>query len=227
MNLLKENKLIWSTTVANCNMNRKRNLLGVNSYEKDIDFNVLDFIYARIDKGEKVNWIDICCGEGKALIQANYELLKKGIGDNVELEGMDLVDMFDEYNPNHIKMIIGSLLNWQPDKKYDLITCVHGLHYIGDKLLAIQKILTSLKEDGVFIANISFANVRNEQNKSLEKELLKYLKKEGLTYNSKKKILSCRGNKNLHFPYQYLGADDKVGKNYTGQEVVNSIYTLS
>ena len=38
MNLLQEKELIWSPVVANCNMNRKRNLSGVNSYEKDIGF---------------------------------------------------------------------------------------------------------------------------------------------------------------------------------------------
>ncbi|MGK0390930.1 MAG: hypothetical protein ACI94Y_003690, partial [Maribacter sp.] len=102
MNLLNENKLVWSAIVANCNMNRKRNLAGVNSYEKDIDFNVLDFIYAKINENQKVNWMDICCGEGKAIIQASHDLIKGGVGDKVELEGMDLVDMFDTYSLNHI-----------------------------------------------------------------------------------------------------------------------------
>ena len=27
-----------------------------------------------------------------------------------------------------------SLATWRPERAYDLITCVHGLHYIGDKL---------------------------------------------------------------------------------------------
>lgn len=226
MNLLKENKLIWSAVVANCKMNRKRNLSGVNSYGKDIDFNILDFIQTRINDNEKVNWIDLCCGEGKAIIQASHDLIKGGVGDKVELEGMDLVDMFDTYSLNHINMIVSSLLNWQANKKYDLITCVHGLHYIGDKLLVIQKIVAALKHDGIFIANISFANIRDEQNNSLEKGILKHLKKAGLIYDSKKKILHCIGNRNLVFRYQYLGADDKAGKNYTGQEVVNSIYVF-
>ena len=225
MKLLKEKELKWSAVVANCNMNRKRNLNGVNSYEKDIQFDIIEYLKKQINKNKKASWIDLCCGEGKAIIQASEVFKGLGMKNKVALEGIDLVDMFEEFNPeNKIKFTVKSLVAWLPEKKYDLITCVHGLHYIGDKLLVIKKAVSVLKNTGVFIANIDLENIKNQKNILLKNELIQQFKELNIKYNSRKKILICEGHRKLQFNYIYLGADDKAGKNYTGQEVVNSFY---
>lgn len=46
----------------------------------------------------------------------------------------------------------------------------------------------------------------------------------GLVYDSRKKLLSCRGQTDIRLPFDYIGADDQAGPNYTGQPAVNSYY---
>ena len=50
-------------------MNRKRKATGINSYEKDIQFHPISFLASKI-KQENIHWLDLCCGEGNALIEA-------------------------------------------------------------------------------------------------------------------------------------------------------------
>lgn len=224
MQLLDEEKLKWSSVVANCNMNRERNLSGINSYEKDIYFNVVSYLKSLLRKGKNVAWADLCCGSGKAVIQSN-KLFK---AQKIALEGIDLVDMFDalENSDTNLKFVVVSLLDWQPQKQYDLVTCVHGLHYIGDKLAVIEKIVSSLKDHGKFIGNIDLDNVKNSFGKSLKKVLLKQFKAFEITYDSRRHLLVCEGKRDIKFPLKYLGANDKAGTNYTGQEVVDSVYEI-
>ena len=225
MKLLNEDKLVWSSVVANCNMNRKRKLTGVNSYEQDLRFDIVKYIQDKLSTSEEVRWGDLCCGEGNALIEAiGYfeNALSKGA---LKLEGIDLVDMFESYESDfEINFQVQSLLDWRPQYKYDLISCVHGLHYIGDKLKVIEKCINALKEDGVFIANIDFANIKDGENKPLKNKLIKKLSALGINYSSRHKLLICEGYRTIHFELNYLGANDKAGANYTGQEVVDSIY---
>ena len=143
------------------------------------------------------------------------------------MTGIDLVDMFESHEySSKLNFVVNSLLKWQPTQKYDLITCVHGLHYIGDKLAVIQKCIDALQKDGLFIANIDLDNIKNAKGESLKKDLLKLFKTTSIDYNSKTKIISCRGNNTIDFMLKYLGANDKIGKNYTGQEVVDSHYSI-
>lgn len=226
MKLLNEKQLIWSSVVANCNMNRKRNLIGINSYEKDISFDIFDFLKNRISTNNPVNWIDICCGEGNALIEAEKIINEQGLNHKIRLEGLDLVSMFQTpEKDSKITFKESAVLEWMPDIKYDLITCVHGLHYIGDKLKAIEKMTNSLKSDGFFIANIDLNNICDSDNLSLESKILEKLKGTTFTYQKKMKLLSCKGHTNFDFGFNYLGANDKAGPNYTGQEVVDSYYS--
>jgi hypothetical protein len=68
MELLGDKDLERSSVVANCWMNRERSLTGSNGYAKELGFNPLDVL---AEKGNvKVAWLDLCCGSGKALIEA-------------------------------------------------------------------------------------------------------------------------------------------------------------
>jgi len=175
---------------------------------------------------DQVNWLDLCCGEGKALIQTHKIFTQKGLIKKITLEGIDLVDMFDHgINDIDVDIRIESLLDWKPSKKYNLITCVHGLHYLGDKLGLIKKIVRTLKVNGLFIGNIDLENIKNEENNSLKKTINSQFKKHGIIYNAQKRMILCRSFKEVVFDFEYVGANDKAGPNYTGQPVVDSFYT--
>ena len=221
-NLKDDSKLQQSSIVANSLMNRERVLSGSNSYEKELSFEVLDFLKQRLAKHKKVNWLDICCGSGKALIEATQNFNSQ----NVEIIGVDLAGMFDEIPPslNCIKFIETSFEKFQTEKEFDLITCVHGLHYIGDKLKFIQKAISTLKPNGIFLSNLDPANFKSKNEKPLGREVVKSLRKNNLEYNSRKHLLTCKGKKEFDLDFEYLGANDEAGANYTKQNVVDSYY---
>jgi hypothetical protein len=68
--LLGDESLERSAVVANCRMNRERNLLGTNGYDRELGFNPIDFLKERADDGLTVTWVDLCFGTGRALIEA-------------------------------------------------------------------------------------------------------------------------------------------------------------
>jgi len=224
--LLKDTELEWSATVANNSMNRERKAFGVNSYEKEIPLNPVDFLTSR-QQQETIHWTDLCCGTGNALIQAAAYFKEKTLSKKLSIHGIDLVDHFSAYPPN--SMLELSQLNlsyWNPTKKSDLITCIHGLHYIGDKLGLILQAAAALKKDGVFIGNLDLRNIRMEGMAHSEKAILAFFKRNKIAYNKRKKIIKIEGHQLISATFLYVGADDKAGPNYTGQAAVNSYYKL-
>ncbi len=227
MKLLSENELVWSWVVANSKMNRKRNASGVNSYEKELKIKPEVFLEECINQSGSVKWLDICCGEGKALIQAAEFLESKGLQNNAILNGIDLVDAFQPI-PTSITCInfeVKSVVDYTSSEQYDLITSVHGLHYIGDKLKVISVTLERLNELGVFIANIDLANIFF-LNGDAEKYLKDIFKKNDVQYNNRTRLLTCKGPRHINFNVTYKGANDEAGPNYTGQDAVCSVYEL-
>lgn len=222
---LKDNDTLKdSPIVANSAMNRERNIQGTNSYSKDLGFDILAFLKER----QPVKWLDLCCGTGKALIEAAKILIEAEI--EFSITGVDLISMFAEILPSqwpaksaNFLLLEADLSTWKPteDEKFDLITCVHGLHYIGDKLDLISRAVSWLKPDGVFRANLDLKSLRL-WNKQISARVLR---RKGLEYNSKTHILSCEGSRDAVFSqFTYLGADDEAGPNYTCQPAVNSHY---
>src|SRR5579863_4801671 len=69
MRLLGDDELERSAIVANCRMNRERDLAGSNGYDRELGFNPLDFLRGRAAQGRETAWLDLCCGTGRALIQ--------------------------------------------------------------------------------------------------------------------------------------------------------------
>jgi SAM-dependent methyltransferase len=118
----------------------------------------------------------------------------------------------------------GSVVHWEPNARFDLITCVHGLHYVGDKLRVIERATSWLKPDGLFLAHLDLTNLRLADGKNAGRKVLRDLRYSGLEYDSRKHLLSCRGRKDIRVDYAYLGAEDRAGPNYTRQEAVNSYY---
>lgn len=138
--LLDDEALHASAMVANRAMNRERQLAGVSSYTRELGISPLDWLTARISRqtpdAARVGRLDLCCGTGRALLQAAEQLAAGGVGDPVALVGVDLVEVFDpipqSVPPPHL--VYAPVTGWQPPRLFDLITCVHGLHYVGDKL---------------------------------------------------------------------------------------------
>ena len=161
-NLLSDDALENSHVVANCRMNRERNLTGSNGYSKEIGFNPVEFLRERVSPDRRTAWLDLCCGTGKALIQAAQVIQDDGLAEKIEIVGVDLVGMF--LAPHHdqpcLHLVEASLSSWNPTGSFDLITCVHGLHYVGDKLGLISRAVSWLTSEGLFVANLDMSNVK-------------------------------------------------------------------
>jgi SAM-dependent methyltransferase len=224
MRLLGDDELERSAVVANCRMNRERGLTGSNGYAKEVGFNPLDFLKGRLAPGRPVAWLDLCCGTGTALIEAARVIRAEGLV--VEIVGVDLVGMFRRPDPGLtcLSLVEGSLTTWRPNRQFDLITCVHGLHYVGDKLGLIARAASWLAEDGLFVANLDLANLKLADGRAAGRKLSYDLRKGGLGYDGRRRLVVCRGRTAVNLPYRYLGATDRAGPNSTGQPAVDSYY---
>ena len=219
---MKTDSLDDSPVVANNAMNRERRFKGSNSYSKDLYYRLEGFLRQRIKSRQgPVRWLDLCTGSGKALIEASKLI------DSPKLDclGIDLVEFFDKIPADlesSVRFEVGSLPSWKaPLHLYDLVTCCHGLHYVGDKLKLIEQSVSWLGNDGLFIANVDPSNVALSDGLDLGH----ILRAEGFSFSSRTKVLTKHGFHSFEFPYSYVGADDTTGPNYTGQPAVTSHYT--
>ena len=228
--LLNNSILLGSGIVANNLMNRKRSCLGGNSYLKDLSFNPIDFLKERFVNNKVVSWLDICCGEGRALIETATHFIDleraENTAFNLRLIGIDLAGMFFSFPSEltNLTILETSIEEYEPEQKFDLITCVHGLHYIGDKLSVIQKAVGFLKKDGIFTANLDLKNLKLLEAQNSDKVFTGFFSTNGFIFDKRKHLLCLRGNKNFDSPFIYQGADDQAGPNYTGQPAVDSYY---
>jgi SAM-dependent methyltransferase len=224
--LLSDTQLESSEVIANCLMNRQRQLIGANSYAKELGFNPLSFITTRIQNQKSAAWLDICCGTGRALIQAGESLYESGLISQTSLVGVDIVTQFYPYPPEltNLEFINNSIHTFTTSKKFDLITCVHGLHYLGDKLNVLERAASWLTDNGLLVAHLDLANLwicESDKYKPMSRKILSDV---GLKYNNRRELLSLENRYELMFELEYLGADDCAGANYTGQAAVNSFY---
>ncbi|MGI5164761.1 class I SAM-dependent methyltransferase [Spirillospora sp. CA-253888] len=214
--LLNDAALEGSSVVANCTMNRERSLTGSNGYGRELGLDVMATLKGRA-RSSPVRWLDLCCGSGRALVEA----ARLVTAERVEITGFDLVDHFVTGAVPPLRLITGSVTEWEPEDRFDLITCVHGLHYVGDKLGALARAASWLTEDGLFVANFDARSIRGSDG---TRRLTAELRRQGFTYDAARRRISCQGNAKVRFPYRYLGADDQAGPNYTGQPAVDSFY---
>ena len=228
--LLDDAALEASAVVANCAMNRERQLAGVNSYARELGFDPLAVVSAWIGgggcvQGRTVAWLDLCCGSGRALIQAARRVGEAGLAGRVELAGVDLVDAFDAAPGSlpGLELVCAPVAAWEPARSFDLITCVHGLHYIGDKLALLTRAAGWLTPTGRLAADLDLAAVR-VGGPAATRRLRSRLRAAGFAYNPRRHQVTCTGRRDVRLPYAYLGADDRAGPGYTGQPAVTSYY---
>ena len=224
MKLLSNDELERSSVVANCRMNRERVLTGSNGYSRDLGFNPLDFLRERFAPGKPAAWLDLCCGTGKALIEAAR--ISHAEGMDIDITGVDLVGMFDRPDPclTHLRLVEASLRTWLPDRHFDLITCVHGLHYVGDKLGLVARAASWLVDDGFFVANLDLKNLKLADGRPAGRKVVSDLRQANISYDPRKRLIACRGRRTVRLLYRYLGADDRAGPNYTRESAVDSYY---
>ncbi|EAY30126.1 class I SAM-dependent methyltransferase [Microscilla marina] len=224
--LLPEEELVWSPIVANNRMNRERQASGVNSYENEVGFCPKDWLRTLLAHESEACWLDVCCGKGNALLQTAQALASSQ--GRLHLHGVDLVDFFAPIpeQVNCIRFFIGSITHWQPPlPAYHLITCIHGLHYVGDKLGAIARLGKILAPGGKMVASFDLASVQ-VGNDAQGETVLEWFRQAGIEYDAQKKLIIAQAPL-PHVPsfaHAYLGANDRAGKNYTGQEAVTAYY---
>ena len=224
LKLLGNEALERSAIVANRRMNRERGLVGGNGYAKDLGINPLEWLLVELTSASKVSWLDLCCGSGKALVEASLRIRELGLANRVSIVGVDLVPMFVARPPglDFLRLEEGSVTRWHTTRRFDLITCVHGLHYVGDKLETIRRAASWLTADGLLIANLDVASLKVEDRSRAQ--VVRELRQAGLTWAARRRLLSCEGHAELKLPYEFVGADDGAGPNYTGQPAVDSHY---
>lgn len=227
MEFLSDDILEQSGVVANCRMNRERALTGTNGYSCELGFNPFELLREKAASGAEVHWLDLCCGTGTALVEAAHAIHGHGLEDRVHIVGVDLVGMFSPVPTDSkcLRLVIASLTTWEPDRQYDLITCVHGLHYIGDKLALIARAASWLTNDGLFIASLDLNNFRSQDGRSIDRMVASVCRSHNLSYSGRTKRIRCDGRREITFPLRYVGASDQAGPNYTGQPAVDSYYS--
>ena len=102
--------------------------------------------------------LDSLPGQKKKAFDPQYaiELSDKGLQNLAVLKGIELVDEFSLI-PSFVHCLqfkAKSLADWIPDGSYDWITCVHGLHYVGDKIKILTKMFSTIAAEGMLIANL-------------------------------------------------------------------------
>lgn len=225
MRLLDDVALAASPVVANSTMNRERGLAGPNSYAKELGFDPYEFLAAR--EGTRA-WLDLCCGSGRALIHAAGRFAAERPDATVTIVGVDLVGHFlGGPRPPGLELITGSVTDWSPGRSFDLITCVHGLHYIGDKLRTLERAGSWLAPEGRLVAHFDAESIRDSEGRTSARKIASVLRAAGWEYDARRKRVSCVGPREMGLAATYLGADDAAGPNYTGQPAVASYYDWS
>lgn len=214
--LIEDDELAGHSVVANSTMNRERVLAGVNSYARELGFSPAEFLD---EHGPAPSWLDLCSGEGLALREAARQLPRAVI------TGVDLVGPLRRTAlPDGLELITADLGRWSPGRRYDLITCVHGLHYIGDRLALLERAASWLTGTGLLVAHLDPSTLRRPDGSDASRPVLAALRAAGFHYSARHHRLSLRGGRPVTLPFAYLGADPHAGPNYTGQPAVASYY---
>ncbi|MFD9129495.1 class I SAM-dependent methyltransferase [Kitasatospora sp. NPDC059571] len=217
--LVGDRELARSDVVANRTMNRERTLSGVNSYARELGLDPSGRLQTHPG-----GWLDLCSGEGRAL-HAAADLVPAG----TELAGVDLVGPLTPVPARTgARLVTASVADWRPDRTdWALITCVHGLPYLGDKLGLLARWAGWLAPDGLLAVTFDPASIRRPDGRSAARPVLAALRAAGFAYSSTRRLLTLEGGRDLpeeFAGFHYLGADPAAGPNWTGQPAVASVY---
>ena len=228
MTMLRADELLSSPVVANATMNRRRGFSGVNSYERDLRFSLTDFLAERVREREAALWYDACCGEGRALVEAGNQFAASEWGRQVQIVGVDLVEMFTPEQTPNVTLTAADVAAFTLDRPADLITCVHGLHYLGDKLGFLQRAYAMLAPGGLLVAHLDMENLRaSGAGASVWRQAVRHAARGDVTLDFKGHVLRIvRTEMPLNFGITFQGATVSEQPNYTGITVIDSWYSL-
>ena len=227
--MLSPDNLLSSPVVANATMNRGRGFSGVNSYERDLRFSLTDFLAERVRYRGQSLWYDACCGEGRALAEAGKQFAASEWGRRVQIIGVDLVEMFTPEQTPNVSLIAADVAAFTLDRPADLITCVHGLHYLGDKLGFLRHTYAMLAPGGLLLAHLDPDNLRGAgAGGSVWRQAVRHATRGGVTLDFKGHVLrAVRTEGTLNFGLTFQGATVSEQPNYTGITVIDSWYTVA
>ncbi|WP_204249092.1 class I SAM-dependent methyltransferase [Nocardia arizonensis] len=202
-----------TAVVANSEMNRERR---IDAYRRELGLDPVAWLTAR---QAPQRWLDVGCGSGRALFDA-----AASVSVHVEIIGLDLVGYFAGPARPGVDLITGSVLTWQPEAPVDLVTAVHVLHYVGDKIAALTRMASWLTTDGQLVANFDASSIRWADGSLIGRSFTTSLRRNGFRYDARNHRLTRTGHGLPCWELRYLGADAHAGPNYTGQDCVNSHY---
>jgi SAM-dependent methyltransferase len=210
--MLNEEDLEATAVVANNRMNRERQLRGPNGYDRDLGFDVVDLLQ---EAGESAAWLDACCGSGRALFEAELLL------PTATLVGVDLVGMWWPHRSDSSVQLVGTALRlFGTERRFDLVTSVHGLPYVGDKLGTLLRLRSWLKPGGRLAAHLDLAHVFVD-GRPAGPGLLREL---GFTWNRRRHLVHAIGPPpGIAVAPVFLGATE-AGPTFAGQPGVVSRY---
>jgi SAM-dependent methyltransferase len=228
-----------SDIVVNAAMNRGRRFTGVNSYTRDLrQFDIAAFLQKRIEThpSRTVCWLDVCCGEGRALTDASRLWSGTAWAARLEIIGLDL---WDDLPPSQesldgpaLRFVAADVAEWVPDAPVDLITCVHGLHYLPDKLGFLERAYSWIAPDGgLLLAHLDAENVRQYENKmSLWPMLSRRVRQQGVPLCFSNHLLRIERTPDspntLTFGTAFKDRTVSPRPNFSGMTVVDSWYSL-
>jgi SAM-dependent methyltransferase len=226
MRLLRPSEVLRSDIVANRTMNRERGLHGINSYTRELDFDPIALLTATAQARGVAAWLDVCCGEGRALVAAATLLSESYPTLDIRLIGIDLVGPFAPSSFSCLEFTETDAAAYAPPCPFDLITCVHGLHYLGDKLGFLEKAYGWLKPGGLLISQLDPANVRAE---GYPRTFWSPALRRARTRRAEIQLRSHRlriekTDAPLDFGAEFAGAAPSSQPNYTGIVVMDSWY---
>ncbi|MCA9794611.1 MAG: methyltransferase domain-containing protein [Candidatus Eremiobacteraeota bacterium] len=187
-------------------MNRER---GLESYRRELGFDPLESLAS----GQA--WLDLGCGQGRALMEAAARR------PDLRLVGLDLIAAASS---PAVEFVAGAARNYQPQRRFALITMVHSLHYVGDKLGLLGRAASWLDEGGQLVAHLDLANLLWLDGRRAGPWILARLRQQGWLYHGRRRLLSRTGPAPPGPLPAFAGADPSAGPNFTGQAAVHSVY---
>ena len=215
--MLDHRQVVESEIVANSVMNRERCLAGVNSYARELRFDPLDWLAHRVKARGRAVWYDACCGEGRALREASATVAETVCGDAYRFIGVDLVTAFSTPKSGP-SLFAADVMTFAPEEPVDLITFVHGLHYLSNKLAFLEHAYRLLAPGGLLIGHLDLNNVRLASGEPLSKRIFEgNSHRDGTPLSLSRHLLKIEKTApTLSFGLRWIGASISEKTNYTG-----------
>ncbi len=203
----------------------KKSDRGLDEYDRLLE-NVLPegiFNYMRGSQYHLENpvWVDVCCGQGRALIDAINKQYESKNDTHMSFIGIDIRKLethfdikYDNCALSFVNQDINDLSCFQV--RPNLITDIFGLCYVSDPLSVVENLYNSLEKNGILISlglnkvSVKDNKVSSEEVSDFKTWMIKRMDK-NLEY---KYSIGCDGSDNAIVCYfRKLNLDSKLNLN--------------